>query len=337
MSIVVPEEEVQGAPASTGAADAALAPPAIDAAPLGAAEAVERWDQLCRQMAQLLREADPGTTWLAQFNAVALACRELAQRDVDAALYLLLQASAAEGGRYSACHAMLCALICELCAAGLGWPDTEVDSVSHAAMTMNLSMTELQDALVTQTAPLTPAQREAIDTHAERSALLLAASGVDDALWLDVVRRHHAEGSATDASPDAAARLAELLHRVDRYTAKLSSRVGREPTSPAIAARDTCLDAQGKPDRVGGVLLRALGLYPPGCFVQVANGDFGIVVKRGAKAHMPWVAALRRQDGSMYNLPTRRQTGSREHAVRHGVTRSAVNVLCDHVRILGAV
>lgn len=337
MSLVVPEESVLGAGASADAAHGAAEALPVEAAPLGAAEAVERWNRLCRQMAQLLREPEPRAPWLEQFETVAGACRELARRDVDAALYLLLQASAADGGRYSACHAMLCALICELCATGLGWPADEVDSLTHAAMTMNLSMTELQDALVLQTAPLTPAQREAIDSHAERSGELLSSAGVNDPLWIDVVRRHHVDTTGTETPPDAAARLAELLHRVDLYTAKLSSRAGREPTSPAIAARDTCLDAHGKPDRVGGVLLRTLGLYPPGCFVQLANGDFGIVVKRGAKAHMPCVASLRRQDGWMYNLPTRRQAGSGEHAVRHGVTRSAVNVLCDHVRILGAL
>lgn len=311
--------------------------PQESGAPLTSAEAVDAWNQLCRQTAQLLREPEPGAPWLLQCKSVARACRDLARRDVDAALYLLLQASAADGGRYSACHAMLCALICELCADALGWPADEVDSLTHAALTMNLAMTELQDALVAQTAPLTPAQREVIDAHAERGAELLTTAGVDDALWLEVVRLHHADVPGGTAPAGGAARLAELLHRVDLYTAKLSSRVGREPTSPAIAARDTCLDAQGKPDRVGGVLLRTLGLYPPGCFVQLANGDFGIVVKRGAKAHTPCVASLRRQDGSMYNLPKRRQPGSSEHAVRHGVTRSAVNVLCDHVRILNAV
>lgn len=328
---------MNGDPIVAEAPTAQHPPPADDPLPLTPAQAVDGWDQLCRQMAQLLRQSEPGADWLTQFRSVAQACRDLARRDVDAALYLLLQSSAAEGGRYSACHAMLCALICELCARGLGWPADEVDSLTQAALTMNLSMTKLQDALVVQTAPLEPAQREAIDSHAERSAALLSNAGVDDPLWLEVVRRHHVDATGTETPPDAAARLSELLHRIDLYTAKLSSRVGREPTSPAIAARDTCLDAQGKPDRVGGLLLRTLGLYPPGCFVQLTNGDFGIVVKRGSKAHMPCVVSLRRQDGWMYNLPKRRPDGQREHAVQHGVTRGAVNVLCDHVRILGAV
>ena len=232
---------------------------------------------------------------------------------------------------------MLCALICELCSNVLGWTAEETTSLTLASFTMNLSMTELQDVLVNQPSPLTAAQREQVDSHAQRSATLLEAAGVDDALWLEVVRQHHVQDTDTvKECAGAATRLAELLHRVDVYTAKLSGRVGREPKSPAIAARDTCLGVDGKPDRLGGELLRTLGLYPPGCFVQLANGDFGVVVERGSKAHTPCVAALRREDGWMYNLPKLRRASESAHAVRHGVTGSAVNVRCDHLRILNA-
>ena len=321
---------LSAAEAST-VADAAATPP------LTSAEAVEGWNQLCRLMGVLLRQPEPDAAWRMQLNTVMLACRALARRDVDAALYLLLQLGAAEGGRYSTCHAMLCALICELCSNALGWTAEETTSLVHASFTMNLSMTELQDALVNQQSPLTAVQREQVDSHAQHSATLLEAAGVDDALWLEVVRLHHAQDTDTvEEGASAGTRLAALLHRVDVYTAKLSGRVGREPKSPAIAARDTCLGVDGKPDRVGGVLLRTLGLYPPGCFVQLANGDFGVVVERGIKAHTPCVAALRREDGGMYNLPRLRRASESAHAVRHGVTGSAVNVRCDHLRILNA-
>lgn len=319
------------------AAEASTVSDAAATAPLASAEAVEGWNQLCRQMGVLLRRAEPDVAWLAQLHTVTHACRALARRDVDAALYLLLQLGTAGGGRYSTCHAMLCALICELCSDGLGWTPEETTSLTQAAFTMNLSMTELQDALVNQPSPLTAAQRAQVDSHSLRSAGLLEAAGVDDALWLEVVRLHHVQDAETvEACANAGTRLAELLHRIDVYTAKLSGRVGREPKSPAIAARDTCLGVDGKPDHVGSVLLRTLGLYPPGCFVQLANGDFGVVVERGSKAHTPSVAALRREDGWMYNLPKLRRASESEHAVRHGVTGSAVNVRCDHVRILNA-
>jgi hypothetical protein len=338
MTPAVTDATVQGDPVA--AAEPLPAEPivgdlAAEGLDLSSAQALEGWDQTTRQMVLLLRTPEPDGAWLEQFEVAASGMRLLARRDLDAALYLLLQAAGTDLERYSACHAMLCALVCELCAERFGWPASEVITLVRAALTMNLSMSDMQDTLARQAEPLSPAQRAQIDSHPERSAALLESAGVVDALWLEVVRRHRDDAApAADPAPVPAQRLAELLRRVDVYTAKLSSRAGREQRSPAIAARDTCIGPNGKPDRIGATLLRALGLYPPGCFVELANGDFGVVMQRGNRAHTPVVAALRRQDGGTYMPPSRRDTARRGHAVVHGVTRGAVKVRCDHKRNL---
>ncbi|MES2960634.1 MAG: hypothetical protein V4792_20765 [Pseudomonadota bacterium] len=312
----------------------APAEPAQDAAPLSSTAALEGWDQLTRQLALLLRQEEPDAAWLEQIGSAAVQMRALAQRGVDAALYLLVQAAAADLDRYSARHAMLCALICDVCAEGLGWPAGEVDTLVRAALTMNLSMSDMQDALARQAEPLSEAQRAHIESHAERSAAMLEGTGVADPVWTEIVRRHRDDAPATTAAPSPPQRMAQLLRRVDVYSAKLSSRAGRDQRSAAIAARDTCIGPDGVPDAIGSAILRALGLYPPGCFVQLANGDFAVVMKRGSKAHTPVAAALRRQDGGMYVHPTRRDTARSSFAVVHGVTRGAVKVRCDHKRNL---
>ena len=313
--------------------DNSNAPAADVLAPIAPREAIDEWTQLIRQTGTLLRNSAPDAAWLVDLKAAAVRLRALAGRDLDAALYLLLQAAATNVERYSAHHSMLCAVICEVCARSFAWPDDEVDSVVHAALTMNLSMSLLQDALAQQVGPLSDPQREQVGAHAERSAELLTAAGVDAPLWIEVVRLHHARLPAAD--PSAAQRLAQLLQRIDVYTAKLSLRTSRSAVSPAIAARDACTDATGKPDAVGSTILRLLGLYPPGCFVQMASGDIGVVVRRGAKAHTPVAAALRRLDGGLYMPPSRRDTSSAQHAIQHGVTSSDVNVHVDHARTLG--
>ena len=234
----------------------------------------------------------------------------------------MLQAAASEADHYSANHAILCALVCEVCAESFDWPAEERRTLVGAALTMNLAMSALQDALAQQRGPLTGAQREQIDAHAEAGASLLAAAGLADARWIEVVRQHHVATADTvsDSPPTAEQRLAQLLHRVDIYTAKLSRRASREPASPALAARDACLDAAGLPDAIGATMLRILGLYRPGCYVVLASGDTGIVICRGAKAHTPVVAALRRADGALYNPPVRRDSSLNEQSVLHGVT-----------------
>jgi hypothetical protein len=313
----------------------ALAEPDAPAA-LAAREAIEAWDQALRGTALLLRAMVPDAAWLVQALAASERQSELARRDPDVALYLLMQAAGSETERYSAHHSMLCALVATLCATGFGWPPAEIEALSRAALTMNLSMTAAQDTLSRQTGPLTPQQREQIDSHAERSAQMLEQAGVGDALWIEVVRRHHAQAAAgPDAAP--ADRLAHLLHRVDVYTAKLSGRATRAAVSPAIAARDACLDASGRPDPLGGAILRALGLYPPGTCVRLVSGEVAVVIRRGAKAHTPVVAGLRRADGGTHLRPVLRDTRQAAHAVQQGVRMREVKVWLNHLRVLLAV
>jgi hypothetical protein len=225
--------------------------------------------------------------------------------------------------------------VCEVCADWFEWPAGETDAVIRAALTMNLSMSAVQDELAQQQEPITDEQRGQVEGHAERSAAMLAQGGVQDALWLEIVRHHHEPPiQKGGASQPAAPRLAHLLCRIDQYTAKLSRRASREPVSPALAARDTCMDGDGTPDTIGMAILRKLGLYPPGSFVRLANGDLGVVVRRGAMAHTPIVAALRREDGGAHLQPTRRDTLQREFAVVHGVIAADVKVRLNHLRNL---
>jgi hypothetical protein len=315
---------------------APLDAPAAAARPLPVAEALDRWERLRPRLHALLRSECFDADWLLGFEQAALELHALVQAQPDLALYLLIHTCGHELGGYSALHAMACATVGELAAAWLGWPAQEQRTLGRAALSMNLGMTALQDTLASQVAPPTTAQRAQIDAHAELGAQRLREAGVREALWLDVVATHHrgAAGAADAESLPPAGRLAETLRRIDIYTAKLSRRGHRPATSPALAARDACLGPGGRPDRIGATLLKVLGLYPPGTSVQLASGEMGVVVARGAKAHTPVVASLRRADGSLMAQPLRRDTQQRAHAVERGLSTRELRVRVQHQRVL---
>lgn len=56
---------------------------------------------------------------------------------------------------------------------------------------MNIGMNALQDELALQREPLTTAQQQAVQRHPLQSQALLARLFVNDALWLELVARHH--------------------------------------------------------------------------------------------------------------------------------------------------
>jgi len=298
---------------------------------------IEVWDKLLHQMSQLLYQDEPDAGWLPQFESVATEFLQVFHGDPDTALYLSLQNASARLDHYSAHHAMFCAQISDLCAAYFEWGPSEHDSLIRAALTMNCAMSTLQDKLVLQPTSLTDEQRVEVNDHSKRSVQFLKKAGVTSTRWLEVVGSHHDAIGSTDEAMNSTQQQAQLLHRVDVFSAKLSRRATRAPTTPAVAAREACLNKDGTPDTVGATILRVLGLYPPGCFVLLANGDSGVVVRRGSKAHTPVVAALRRADGGMYMHPAVRDTAAAEFAVVRGVALNTAKVRLDHERILGAL
>ena len=347
-------------PAEVAAGESAGVNPA---APRGKRmRALDSWMQAQRAFAALLRTESIDAAWLERLEGAMRALRSLAAHDIDTALYVLLHAGITDVDRYSAHHAMLCAVAAEACAGQLGWDEERIVTTVRVALTMNVSISALQDSLARQMDAPSASQRELVASHAERSAKMLQDAGVADACWIEAVRHHHAAAqTAATASPQGAAvgaaegptegaaagtaagadgaapgarEIAQLVHRIDVYTAKLSRRTTRAAISPALAARAACLDGQGHADAIGGTILRCLGLYPPGCFVQLANGDLAIVVRRGRKAHTPIVAAVRRGDGGVYEQPLRCDTAQAPLAVVRGVPLDDVKVRLNHGRAL---
>jgi hypothetical protein len=177
-----------------------------------------------------------------------------------------------------------------------------------AALTMNISMVELQDHLTQQMSALTEEQKEKIASHPARSEEILRSLGCTDALWLESVRRHHDAEPGMLAERSSAAQIARLIQRADVFASRISPRKGRAALSASAAAQVAYLDEAHNPDEAGAALIKAVGIYPPGCWVGLANGELGMVLKRGEKAHCPLVAALVGPDGIPLATPRRRDT-----------------------------
>jgi HD-GYP domain-containing protein (c-di-GMP phosphodiesterase class II) len=302
----------------------------------------EQWEDAVLQLDAALRDAGTGgsgtgaSDWLARLHAVHARARALMAKRPDASLYTLVYDAAHSTEKYSSHHAMLSMLICELAAPLLEWPAAAIDSLGRAALTMNVAMLRLQDQLACSELPLSAAMRAEIEVHPEAGASLLERGGFDDRLALEVVRRHHepSDPELPLATLPPARQLARLLRRVDIFSAKISRRATRAPMSPVQAAREACLGAGGVPDEIGGALLKAVGIYPPGSFVELASGELGIVVARGRRANLPYVASLVAPSGTPLGEPALRDTIDRRFNVKAAVPPGQVRVRPPHERLL---
>ncbi|WP_424858664.1 HD domain-containing phosphohydrolase [Tepidimonas sp. HKU77] len=228
------------------------------------------------------------------------------------------------------------AVVAELTARTLRWPDATLESLRRAALSMNVGMARLHDDLARQEAPLNPDQRHAVLAHPERGEGLLRRLGVSDALWLALVRDHH-EVSGGGGYPHGVTEVAEpaqLLRLVDVYAARLSPRLHRPGLPAPRAARDVCFDASGMPTPLGAALVRTLGLYVPGSYVELASGELAVVARRGRRTTAPLVFALTGRDGLPRGEPPLRDTSEPSYEVRRSVAPHEVRVRLDPNRLL---
>jgi HD-GYP domain-containing protein (c-di-GMP phosphodiesterase class II) len=319
--------------AAAAAMGEATPPPDAEEADLApGAEARE----LPLRLAPLLRSAQAMPDWQTQIERLARRVRRAVERDADMLLYLLVQRAARYHDNYSSEHAVLCAVVCAMCAEQLRCSAEETEALLCAALTMNLSMTALQDELAQRDRTPTLAQRRAIDQHATDSARALRQRGVADELWLGIVTEHHRNADPDDALAELppAQRLACVLHRIDVFTAKISARRSRAGLPAPLAARAACLGPNGLPDTVGAATVKALSIYPPGSYVRLANSEIAVVVKRGPRADQPKVVSIVAPNGRPMAAPLLRDTAQPRHEIKAAVRTNEVRVAVSHEQVL---
>ena len=247
--------------------------------------------------------------------------------DPDVALLILVQRASTDLHDYSAKHALLVAVICELAARHLpNWSDEWRTALRCAALTMNIAMTGLQNQLALQESPVTAYQRKQIDAHARRGAQMLSEAGVTDALWLGAVQHHHTScpDQLSELPPER--QLARLLARSDIFAARLSPRKRRPAMSTTAAAKAAYLNENNQPDEAGSTIIKAIGIYPPGGLVRLGNGEVAVVLRRGQHAHEPIVLSLSSAGGTSLGTPTLRDTRNKPYEV-------VASVAPDEVRL----
>jgi hypothetical protein len=314
---------------------AELSPPTADLPHADRARLPQLWRQCLQDMGQALNQA----THAGFRDALDSACTPvlaLVARDPDLAIFQILRNTGNADVGHGAQRSLHAAITAWLVAQRLGWEAEESLRVFKVALTMNLSMLELQGQLARQAQPLDAAQRAALASHPVRSMQLLQTAGVTDADWLRAVLDHHEQedGSGYPGGRSDVGDLASLARRADVYTAKLSARSYRQALGADIAGRQMFMQDPGHP--MTAALVKEFGIYPPGCHVRLASGELAIVVARGPTVSTPVVACLTNERGTPLHEPLRRDTTDRRHAVEAVVGERSVNVQVTAEKLMAA-
>ena len=248
------------------------------------------WPDVLDALRTLLDQGEHGLAPLARLRGLEVCLQELLRKDVDRALFELMQALVDTQTPSCASHALLCGVLAHLCADKLDWPEELRNTVTRAALLMNLGMARQYDMLARQKQPPDDAQRAIIRDHAALSVQRAQVMGLDHEAVLALMRWHHQD--PPQPLPEALQPALELLRVVDRLVARLAARATRRAMTALYAVRELVLDVMQPGQRVGAALATVLGFYPPGSYVQLADGETAVVLARGARAHQPLVASI---------------------------------------------
>lgn len=248
---------------------------------------------------------------------LAARCRELVIQDPDKGLVAL---QLMHEYPYIVIHPLHVAIIAMILEIHFRSSKAHQLSVVSAALTQNLSMNSLQEELFTQLFPLDSEQREQMERHPLESAEQLLQAGMNDPLWLDIIRQHHEkdDGSGYPQGLTEAAILTEakVIRLADRYSAMVFDRPFRETREPRNILKSYLDESKASQSNLPLIFIKQMGVYPPGLFVRLNSGETAMVVKRTGPNEKPLVVSYINPRGVSYDPPVLRDTGIGRH---HGI------------------
>lgn len=284
-----------------------------------------RWEALQTRLSVLLR-APQEPLFLPRVKECAAQLIGWAERFPDQLLFVIIQHDHNRHEVYGLAHLLHTAAICALLSRRLAWPAERQKSLVGAALTMNLSIIDLQGRLASRGGKLAPPQRAAIDRHPDEAVAWLRNAGLDDAEWLAAVAQHHEQpgGGGYPQGLAEPTETAQLLRFVDIFLAKLASRGGRPGLPAPQAAKSLYTGSNGHP--FAALLVKEVGMFPPGTLVKLASGEVAVAVRRGTSGNTPIVAAVMNRHGDALGSPVRRDSAAAEHAITGLVPAQALRV-----------
>lgn len=219
---------------------------------------------------------------------------------------------------YAIIHSIYTALLSGLLGRRRHLSDEDNELIISAALTMNLGMLKLQGQLYQQASPLTSEQRRQVIEHPKDSVMLLKKAGIESEDWLAMVLHRHEKndgsGYPNKLSGDAISEGAKVIALADIYTSLITGRKYRAPVLAHEAIKSLFAKRGGEIDeQLANQFIRETGIYPPGTFATLQNGEIALITKRATVKNSEtsglYALALISPRGAFYREPQKRDCG----------------------------
>ena len=214
---------------------------------------------------------------------------EAAQDDPDS---LLAASHLDRQNPYRVIQQFLGACLTALLAPAVGIAGQEKVMLVCAALTRDLGLWPMDEALAGAGKTLSDSQRALVNEHSVRSVALLQRQGVTESLWLQWVSQHHERcdgtGYPAKLAGDQLDAGTRLLGLCDSYAAMVIPYPARKPQFPANALRQLFLERETRYDALQvAALFKLLTKYPPGALLKLNTGEIAVIKARPTAPELP--------------------------------------------------
>ncbi len=257
-----------------------------------------------------------------QLHKIATAIQQLCRADEDGALAAMHLFNRAASTRELPVYY---AILCEIIGRELQYATSRRHLLICAALTANYSYMDFQDRLNRQSEPLTEMQREKIYRHPRESRVALEEAGIHDELWLKLVEQHH-EREDGSGYPDGVSRdrldpAAALILVSETYCAGITCRGYRQKKFESSSQHATSVmlglykQTQNGSSDLMQRFIKTIGVYPPGSWVKLADGETAIVTNRQSNSSTPLVRSFMSRHEEPFSTPMLRDTSDPDYRI----------------------
>jgi hypothetical protein len=286
---------------------------------------LQRLGELAKHTASLLAGPEQGLSE-EELRLLARAFLALFRADPDACLGYPRLAPVAPA---SLSHSLQVLFTAVLLADRLDFSDEQTESLAAAALTMNMADIPLHERMHQQNGVINNDDWTKLRAHPAEAGAMLERAGVTDQDWLACVRQHHenmdGSGYPGNLAGSQITLPARILRVADFYCAKINGRHYRPPKSLRVAFKELFgADRAHLDTQIATLLLRRIGLFPPGTLVRLANRENACITRLGRNGQIRFAVSFMDARGRPLDSPKDRNLEMRIYAIRNLITPEPV-------------
>ncbi|MBR9728973.1 HD-GYP domain-containing protein [Shewanella intestini] len=198
----------------------------------------------------------------------------------DLALHLMADAKPGDAIYH---HSINVSMLCMLMGKELGWSREKIQNIGLGALFHDIGKFKIPSHILKKSTPLTAPEKNIIKQHPLMSINDLKLADTFPTQAKALIANHHefldGSGYPKGLKEDQLDELSQLIAIVNEFDGLCNGNAQQRPKPPSTALGLLYKNYQTKLNKeYVGKFIKKLGIYPPGCVVELSNGQFALVI-----------------------------------------------------------